>query len=77
MGIATVGARFQVVIPAGERRRLGIRPGDKVVMEVVGDHLEVRVMGGCGLRGLGKELTRTTDPVAYVRELRAEWTNRE
>lgn len=77
MSTATVGGRYQVVIPAAERKKLGIQAGDKVVIEAVDDHLELRVIDARKLRGIGRELEPEDDPVNYVRELREEWGNRE
>ncbi len=76
MSTATVGQRFQVVIPSAEREQLDIQPGDKVAVQVVGDHLEVRIIDARQLRGIGKSLKQEADPVNYVRELRAEWGHR-
>ncbi len=76
MSHATVGQRYQVVIPALEREKLGIQAGDKVAVEVVDDHLELRVIDVRNLRGIGRELVSSEDPVNYVRELRAEWGTR-
>lgn len=76
MSTATVGTKFQVVIPSAEREQLGIQKGDKVAVQVVDDHLEVRVIDARKLRGIGAELEKEADPVSYVRELRAEWGHR-
>ncbi len=72
-----VGKRAQVVIPADVRRRLGIREGDRL-------HLQVDERGRIvleriaedpieRLRTVGRELFPETDPVAYQRALRDEW----
>ena len=42
--MATVGARFQVVIERSARKKLGIRPGWVAVQTVVRDHLEMRFL---------------------------------
>jgi AbrB family looped-hinge helix DNA binding protein len=61
-----VGPKGQVVLPKAVRDRLGIRPGDEVVVEEVGGEARVRrVESGARLRGLLKQ----GDPVG---ELEAE-----
>ncbi len=42
----TVTSKGQVTIPAGTRRALGIRPGDKVVFEVEGGTARLRKASG-------------------------------
>lgn len=37
-----VGPKGQVVLPKAIRKRLGIEPGDEVVVEDEGDHIEIR-----------------------------------
>lgn len=51
-----VGPKGQVVLPKGLRDKLGIRPGDDVVVEEVGDEARVRrVEKERRLRGLLKD----------------------
>ncbi|MCE9613679.1 MAG: AbrB/MazE/SpoVT family DNA-binding domain-containing protein [Lentisphaerae bacterium] len=76
MTTATIGARYQVVIPAAERAKVGLRPHDKVAIEVVGDGIVIRLLDASRLRGLGRALRPSQDPVDYVRELREEWGRR-
>ncbi|MBI4704393.1 MAG: AbrB/MazE/SpoVT family DNA-binding domain-containing protein [Deltaproteobacteria bacterium] len=42
MSVATVSSKGQITLPAGLRRRLGIAPGDRVVIEAAGDAIVVR-----------------------------------
>ena len=76
MTTATIGARYQVVIPARERRKLGLRPHDKVLVEATKDAIVIRPVGAAALRGIGSALGKRTDAVQYVRELRSEWETR-
>ncbi len=76
MTTATVGGRYQVVIPSDVRNKFDIRVGDKVAIEQVGDHLELRVVDARRLRGIGRDMSGSKDPVSYVRELREEWETR-
>lgn len=73
MTSATVGKRYQVVIPRAERRRLGLRPLSKVNIEARDGCLVVYPVTSRGLRGLGAELADGTDATDYVCRLRAEW----
>ena len=42
MSTATLSSKSQVVLPAEVRRRLGLRPGDRLVIEVEDDHVVIR-----------------------------------
>ena len=42
MSIVSTSAKGQVVIPKKEREKLGIKPGAKVAVEIVDDHIEIR-----------------------------------
>jgi AbrB family looped-hinge helix DNA binding protein len=58
-----VGPKGQVVLPKGVRDKLGIRPGDEVVVEETGGEARVRrVETDKGLRGLLKH----GDPIARL-----------
>jgi AbrB family looped-hinge helix DNA binding protein len=36
--------KCQVVIPKSERDKIGLKPGIKVLVEAVGDHIEIRLL---------------------------------
>jgi len=42
MATATLSSKSQLVLPAEIRRKLGIHPGDRLVVELEGDHAVVR-----------------------------------
>ena len=44
MDATTVTSKGQVTIPKAVRQRLGIRTGAKISFEVVGDHVELRLL---------------------------------
>jgi len=42
--VVTTSSKGQVVIPQKERARIGIRPGSRVVVKAVGDHIEIHLL---------------------------------
>lgn len=64
MSIVTTSTKGQVVIPKEEREKLGIKPGTKVMVEAVGDHIEIHplpeepVKHFCGIFKEGASLTK-------------------
>ena len=42
MALAKLSSKSQIVVPAEVRRSLALKPGDTVVLEVVGDHAVLR-----------------------------------
>lgn len=42
MSSVTLGSESQLVLPAEVRRKLGIRPGDRLIVELAGDHAVIR-----------------------------------
>ncbi|HBB41129.1 MAG: hypothetical protein COW73_07350 [Nitrospirae bacterium CG18_big_fil_WC_8_21_14_2_50_70_55] len=75
--VATLTSKSQITIPAEVRRRLGIGPGDRVVLEVEGGTAVLRpVRGGFAERseGLGRAVwVRAGGAVAYLEEERGQW----
>ncbi|MDJ0870944.1 MAG: AbrB/MazE/SpoVT family DNA-binding domain-containing protein [Gammaproteobacteria bacterium] len=74
MSTATLSSKSQIVLPAEVRRRLGLRPGDRLVIEVEDDHVVVRKAPASDVDALAElrsELWR-----GYARDLeqaRNEW----
>jgi AbrB family looped-hinge helix DNA binding protein len=70
-------AKGQIVIPKKERQKVGIKPGLRVVVQAVGDHIEIRPLPEnpveyfCGIFKGGPSLTK-----ALLQEHREEM-NRE
>ena len=73
---ATVGKRYQVVIPQKERQKLNIKPNSKVEIEVEGERLIIYPLSTSRLRGIGVKINEETDATAYVKKLREEWDKR-
>jgi AbrB family looped-hinge helix DNA binding protein len=70
-----VSTKHQISVPSDARRRLGIQAGDRLSVEITEDTMVLRrrpERPSERLRGLGAEVWKDTDPVAYVRELRDE-----
>ncbi|MBN2414743.1 AbrB/MazE/SpoVT family DNA-binding domain-containing protein [bacterium] len=76
MSVATVGARFQVVIPLKERRRAGLKPGQKVNVVLEEGRIVLEPVGTQQLRGLLRETDDPYDAVDYINKLRREWEER-
>lgn len=73
MTIATVGERYQVVIPRREREKIGLKPATKVDVRAEGGCLVVVPRRNTGWRGIGRALAGGEDATDYVRKLRREW----
>jgi AbrB family looped-hinge helix DNA binding protein len=72
-----VGSKFRLTLPAEARRRLGIRPGDRLICEVRRNYvLLMREPESYAeqLEGLHAEIWAGVDPVEYVRRERGAWT---
>jgi AbrB family looped-hinge helix DNA binding protein len=73
MPIVTTSAKGQVVIPKKEREKAGIKPGTKVLVRAVDDHVEIRALpenpvdSYCGVYKEGPSLTK-----ALLKERRKE-----
>ncbi len=63
MPIVTTSQKGQVVIPKREREKVGLKPRGKVIIEAVGDHIEIRPLPNdpvrhyCGFFRKGPSLT--------------------
>ncbi len=77
MTTATVGARYQIVIPRQERERIGLRPAEKVQVHAERGSLTIVPARGRGWRGIGRDMADGSDATNYVRRLRAEWEQRK
>lgn len=76
MEIVTVSSRFQVVIPRSVREAMGLRPGEKLMVEVQGDRILMRPrpsQPARALRGMHRDIWCDVDPVEYVRRERESW----
>src|ERR1035437_4046793 len=76
MSTATVGSRYQVVIPRAVRKQIPLRPHSKVNIEVRDYCLVVYPVNVAGWRGIGKALANGKNASDYVCTLRSEWSRR-
>lgn len=70
-----VGGRYQVVVPKEARRALGLKPGDRLQVEVVDGAVVMRpaTSVATALFGRDKDTWSGVDALTYVREERASW----
>ena len=60
----TASAKGQIVIPKKERKQIGIKPGLRVLVEAIDDHIEIRLLPEdpveyfCGIFKEGPSLTK-------------------
>jgi AbrB family looped-hinge helix DNA binding protein len=76
MTIATIGKRYQVVIPLKERKKLNIKPNSKVEVTAENDKLVIYPILPASFRGIGRDLSDEIDATDYVKKLRREWEER-
>lgn len=74
---ATIGVRYQVVIPKKERRRLKLKPGSKVDVQAENDRIVIYPAASKSWRGIGKDIAENGDASDYVKRLREEWGERK
>ena len=70
MPTATLSAKSQLVLPAEIRRKLQIRPGDRLLVELEGDHAVIRKAPRSDVEALAAH--RSTVWGNYADELQAE-----
>ncbi len=77
MQTVKVRDKFRITLPAEARRRLGIRPGDRLIYDVRRNSvLLMREPESYAeqLAGLHADIWAGVDPVEYVRRERGAWT---
>ena len=70
-----VSTKHQISVPSEARRRLGIEAGDRLSVEVRDDSMVLRRRSARPserLRGLGADVWKGVDRVAFTRSLRDE-----
>jgi AbrB family looped-hinge helix DNA binding protein len=74
-----ISTKHQIAVPSEARKKLGLKAGDRLDVEVDGDviHLRRHVPAGERLYGIGAHIWDGTDPAARIRALRDEWEARQ
>ena len=74
MSTATLSSKSQLVLPAEIRRKLGIRPGDRLIVELEGDHAVIRKAPRSDVEALAAYRSAIwRDYADEVEEARDEW----
>ncbi|HLQ33185.1 MAG TPA: AbrB/MazE/SpoVT family DNA-binding domain-containing protein [Chloroflexota bacterium] len=84
MSTVKVSAKNQIAVPAAVRKRLGIKPGDRLRIEIKGKKAILEREEPVARRDvltelleLAPEIWQGIDTTAYIEELRNEWSHRE
>ena len=74
-----ISTKHQIAVPSEARRKLGLKAGDRLDVEIEGDviHLRRHVPAGTRLLGIGAHLYDGTDAAERIRALRDEWDARD
>ena len=78
-----ISTKHQIAVPSEARKKLGLKAGDRLDVEVDGDviHLRRHVQAGDRLYGIGVHLADGTDPAERIRAMRdadeARWVERQ
>ena len=69
-----ISSKHQIAVPSEARRRLGLKAGDRLDVEIEGDviHLRRHVGAGTRLLGIGAHIADGTDPAERIRAMRDE-----
>ncbi|HSW43375.1 MAG TPA: AbrB/MazE/SpoVT family DNA-binding domain-containing protein [Patescibacteria group bacterium] len=74
-----ISTKHQIAVPSEARKKLGLKAGDRLDVEIEGDviHLRRHVPAGTRLLGIGAHIYDGVDPVERIRALRDEWETRD
>ena len=69
-----ISTKHQIAVPSEARKKLGLKAGDRLDVEIEGDviHLRRHVPAGERLYGIGAHLWDGTDPAERIRAMRDE-----
>jgi AbrB family looped-hinge helix DNA binding protein len=69
-----ISTKYQIAVPSEARKKLGLKAGDRLDVEIEGDviHLRRHVGAGTRLLGIGAHLADGTDPAERIRAMRDE-----
>jgi AbrB family looped-hinge helix DNA binding protein len=78
-----ISTKHQIAVPSEARKKLSLKAGDRLAVEVEGDviHLRRHLPAGDRLYGIGLHLADGTDPAERIRAMRdadeARWVERQ
>ena len=74
-----ISTKYQIAVPSEARKKLGLKAGDRLDVDIEGEviHLRRHVPAGTRLLGIGAHLYDGTDAAERVRALRDEWDARD
>jgi AbrB family looped-hinge helix DNA binding protein len=74
-----ISTKYQIAVPSEARKKLGLKAGDRLDVDIEGDVIRLRrhVPAGTRLLGIGAHLYDGTDAAERVRALRDEWDARD
>jgi AbrB family looped-hinge helix DNA binding protein len=74
-----ISTKHQIAVPSEARKRLGLKAGDRLDVEIDGDviHLRRHIPAGTRLLGIGAHLADGTDPAERIRAMRDEDESRQ
>jgi len=69
-----ISTKHQIAVPSAARKKLGLKAGDRLDVEIEGDviHLRRHVPAGTRLLGIGAHLYDGTDAAERIRAMRDE-----
>jgi AbrB family looped-hinge helix DNA binding protein len=69
-----ISTKHQIAVPSEARKKLGLKAGDRLDVEIEGDviHLRRHVLAGTRLLGIGAQYYDGTDAAERIRALRDE-----
>jgi len=69
-----ISTKHQIAVPSEARKKLGLKAGDRLDVEIEGDviHLRRHIPAGERLYGIGAHLWDGTDPAERIRAMRDE-----
>ena len=77
MSVVTVGARYQIVIPVKVRKRIGLKPSQKINVSVEDNRIILEPVGSQQVKGILRDIGGREDATDYIRKLRREWEDRK
>jgi AbrB family looped-hinge helix DNA binding protein len=74
-----ISTKHQIAVPSEARKKLGLKAGDRLDVEIEGDviHLRRHVGAGTRLLGIGAHIADGTDPAERIRAMRDEDEERQ